>query len=45
MKNFVLEMRDGPDTEVQKGEGLLPRPRIVGEDGTKIPLRIKRYDG
>jgi cytochrome P450 len=44
VKNFVFEMRDGPDTEIEIVRGLLPRPRIVGEDGIGVPLRIRRYE-
>ena len=45
MKNFVFEFRDGPETEVEIGRGMLPRPKVVGEDGTRIPLSVSRYDG
>ncbi|KAI6012645.1 cytochrome P450 [Pisolithus orientalis] len=45
VKNFVFEMRDGPDTQVELGRGLLRRPRIVGEQGTAVPLRVHRYEG
>ncbi|KAG2125568.1 cytochrome P450 [Suillus cothurnatus] len=44
VKNFVFEMRDGPDSEIEIVRGLLPRPRIVGEDGIGVPLRIRRYE-
>ncbi|KAG6332881.1 hypothetical protein ID866_6206 [Astraeus odoratus] len=44
-KNFVFEMRDGSDTKVEMVEGILPRPKIAGEEGTKIPLRVRRYEG
>ncbi|KAG1742259.1 cytochrome P450 [Suillus paluster] len=44
VKNFVFEMRDGPDTQVEVARGILPRPRIVGEDGTAVPLRVRRYE-
>ncbi|KAG1901457.1 cytochrome P450 [Suillus fuscotomentosus] len=44
VKNFVFEMRDGPDTPVEVARGILPRPRVVGEDGTGVPLRIRRYE-
>ncbi|KAG2344474.1 cytochrome P450 [Suillus weaverae] len=44
VKNFVFEMRDGPDTEVEIVRGILPRPRVVGEDGIKVPLRVRRYE-
>lgn len=45
MKDFVFEMRDGPETQVEIGRGVLLRPKLVGEDGTRIPLRVSRYDG
>ncbi|KAG2366489.1 cytochrome P450 [Suillus spraguei] len=44
VKNFVFEMRDGPDTEVEIASGLLPRPRVVGEDGIGVPLRVRRCE-
>ncbi|KAG1780532.1 cytochrome P450 [Suillus placidus] len=44
VKNFVFEMRDGPDTEVEIVRGILPRPRVVGEDGIEVPLRVRRYE-
>jgi cytochrome P450 len=44
VKNFVFEMRDGPDTPVEVARGLLPRPRIVGENGIGVPLRVRRYE-
>ncbi|KAG2351995.1 cytochrome P450 [Suillus spraguei] len=44
VKNFVFEMQDGPDTEVEMARGILPRPRVVGEDGIGVPLRIRRYE-
>ncbi|KAI6131615.1 cytochrome P450 [Pisolithus croceorrhizus] len=45
VKNFVFETRDGPNTRVELGRGMLPRPRIVGEEGTNVPLRVRRYEG
>ncbi|KAG1818504.1 cytochrome P450 [Suillus subaureus] len=44
VKNFMFEMRDGPDTEVEIARGILPRPRVVGEDGIGVPLRVRRYE-
>ncbi|KAG2068513.1 cytochrome P450 [Suillus decipiens] len=44
VKNFVFEMRDGPNTEVEMARGIVPRPRVVGEDGIGVPLRIRRYE-
>ncbi|KAI6127348.1 cytochrome P450 [Pisolithus croceorrhizus] len=45
IKNFVLEMKDGPDTKVELSRGITLRPKIVGEEGIKVPLRIRRYRG
>jgi cytochrome P450 len=44
VKNFVFEMRDGPNTQVEIARGILPRPRVVGEDGIGVPLRVRRYE-
>jgi len=44
VKNFVFEMRDGPDTPVEVVRGILPRPRVVGEGGIGVPLRVSRYE-
>ncbi|KAI6012677.1 cytochrome P450 [Pisolithus orientalis] len=45
VKSFTFEMRDGPDTQIELCRGILPRPRIVGEEGTAMPLRVTRYEG
>ncbi|KAI6100328.1 cytochrome P450 [Pisolithus sp. B1] len=45
VKNFVLEMRDGPDTKVEAVRGITLRPKVVGEDGIKVPMRIRQYKG
>ncbi|KIK44321.1 hypothetical protein CY34DRAFT_642271 [Suillus luteus UH-Slu-Lm8-n1] len=44
VKNFVFELRDGPDTQIEIVRGILPRPRVVGEDGIGVPLRVRRYE-
>ncbi|KAG1873850.1 cytochrome P450 [Suillus subluteus] len=44
VKNFVFEMRDGPDTQIEIARGLLPRPRVVGEDSIGVPLKVRRYE-
>ncbi|KAG2066347.1 cytochrome P450 [Suillus decipiens] len=44
VKSFVFKMRDGPDTEVEIARGILPRPRVVGEDDIGVPLRVRRYE-
>ncbi|KAG9309820.1 cytochrome P450 [Chiua virens] len=45
VKNFVFELRDGPDTKIEMSMGILPRPRVAGEEGCKVPLRVKPYIG
>ena len=45
IKNFVFELRDGPETKLEMGRGFLPRPRVAGEVGCKVPLRVKPYVG
>ncbi|KAG2140207.1 cytochrome P450 [Suillus bovinus] len=44
VKSFTFEMRDGLDTPVETAMGVLPRPRVVGEDGIGVPLRVRRYE-
>ncbi|KAG8218156.1 cytochrome P450 [Butyriboletus roseoflavus] len=43
VKNFVFEPRDGTETKIEMGRGFLPRPRVAGEEGCKVPLRVKPY--
>ncbi|KAG1780538.1 cytochrome P450 [Suillus placidus] len=44
VKNFVFEMRDGLDTPIEVARGILSRPRVVGEDGIGVPLRVRQYE-
>ncbi|KAG2039475.1 cytochrome P450 [Suillus americanus] len=44
VKNFVFEMRDGPATAFEFASGILPRPRVVGEGGIGVPLRVCWYE-
>ena len=43
IKNFAFELRDGIDSKIEIGRGVLPRPNIVGEVGCKLPLRVRPY--
>jgi len=45
VKNFVFELRDGQETKIEIGRGFLLRPRVAGEVGCKMPLRVKPYTG
>jgi len=42
IRNYVFEMRDGPETKIETLITLLPRPRVVGEEGPIMPLRVRR---
>jgi len=41
VRNFAFEMRDN-NAQLEVAPGLAPRPRIVGEEGVDLPLRIIR---
>ena len=43
VKNYVFELRDGVNTKIENGGGVLPRPKIAGEVGSKLPLRVRPY--
>ncbi|KAI6105300.1 cytochrome P450 [Pisolithus croceorrhizus] len=45
IRNFVLEMKDGRNTKVELSRGITLRPKVVGEEGIKVPLRIRHYKG
>jgi cytochrome P450 len=44
IRNYVIELRDGPETKFELGRAILPRPRLVGEEGCCIPLRVRRLE-
>ena len=44
VRNFVFDMRDGLKTKVEVQTTLLPRPKVAGEDGYSMPMRIRRVN-
>lgn len=43
VKNFAFEFPGGRDTVIGKHSGsILPRPKVVGEEGARVPLRVRR---
>ncbi|TFY68884.1 hypothetical protein EVJ58_g742 [Rhodofomes roseus] len=44
IRSYAFEFRDGPDTKTEIKRGILPRPSIAGEEGARLPLRVKRLD-
>ncbi|EGN92322.1 hypothetical protein SERLA73DRAFT_191276 [Serpula lacrymans var. lacrymans S7.3] len=44
IRSFAFELRDGPDTKIERARGLLPRPRVAGEQGCRVPLLVRRVE-
>ncbi|KAG9309800.1 cytochrome P450 [Chiua virens] len=44
IKNFVFALRDGPEVEIGMERGILPRPKVVGEEGASVPMRVRRFN-
>ncbi|KAH7907168.1 cytochrome P450 [Hygrophoropsis aurantiaca] len=44
IRNFAFELRDGPDTKVELTRGVLSRPKIAGEAGYDVPLKVRRLN-
>ncbi|KIJ12885.1 hypothetical protein PAXINDRAFT_100953 [Paxillus involutus ATCC 200175] len=42
IRNFTFEFRDGPETKVDIAGVVLPHPKIEGEEGSRVPLRVRR---
>ncbi|EJD00152.1 cytochrome P450 [Fomitiporia mediterranea MF3/22] len=44
IRNYVFSMRDGPETKIEMVATILPRPKIAGEEGYAVPLRVRRAE-
>lgn len=44
IRNFEFSLREGEAPNVGVHRSLLPRPKIVGEEGSKVPLRVTRIN-
>ena len=44
IKNYRFELPDGPETTIEFCRGVLPRPRVAGEKGANLPMRVRRVD-
>ncbi|KAG7441569.1 cytochrome P450 [Guyanagaster necrorhizus] len=43
VRNFAFEFPGGSDTVIGKYRGsILPRPKVIGEEGSQVPLRVRR---
>ncbi|KAF7301040.1 Cytochrome P450 [Mycena indigotica] len=43
VRNYVFEF-ESPDVVIENHVAIVPRPRIAGETGTRVPLRVKRAE-
>ncbi|KAI5117593.1 hypothetical protein M0805_004044 [Coniferiporia weirii] len=44
VRNYIFDMRDGPKTKIEIVTTILPRPKIEGEKGYAMPMRIRRVE-
>ncbi|TFK35081.1 cytochrome P450 [Crucibulum laeve] len=42
IRSYSFELPNGPNTKIERHSSLLPRPKIAGQDGAKVPLRVRR---
>ena len=44
IRNYTFELRDGLSVKVDEVPAIIPRPKIAGEDGYAMPMRVRRAD-
>ncbi|RXW15841.1 hypothetical protein EST38_g10013 [Candolleomyces aberdarensis] len=44
IRRYTFEMPNGKDTVVERHLGILPRPKLAGEKGPSVPLKVRRID-
>ncbi|KAH0588302.1 hypothetical protein H2248_004163 [Termitomyces sp. 'cryptogamus'] len=42
IRNYIFELIDGPETKIEKHRSILPRPKVAGQTGAKVPMKVKR---
>jgi hypothetical protein len=42
IRNYVFEFPDGPDTKIESHVAIIPRPKVAGQKGAKVPLKVRR---
>ncbi|OCB92139.1 cytochrome P450 [Sanghuangporus baumii] len=40
IRNYAFSLRDGPETKIDRVTTLLPRPKVAGEPGYAMPMRL-----
>lgn len=44
IRNFAFELPHGPDTVIGRHRGVLPRPKLEGEEGPRMPLKVTKLE-
>ncbi|TFY61456.1 hypothetical protein EVG20_g7054 [Dentipellis fragilis] len=44
IRNYIFELPDGRQTEIDVHVSLLPRPKFLGETGPRVPLKVRRVE-
>ncbi|KAF7324444.1 Cytochrome P450 [Mycena venus] len=44
IRNFTFEFPDGPETEIVRHRALIPRPKVAGQPGGNVPMRVGRVE-
>ncbi len=42
IRNFSFELVDGPDTKLDLHYSLMAHPKMAGESGSVVPMRVRR---
>ncbi|KAK7044905.1 cytochrome P450 [Favolaschia claudopus] len=45
LRNYTFELPNGPETVIGRHLNVLPRPKVEGEAGYDVPLRVRPYMG
>jgi hypothetical protein len=44
IRNYSFELPGGPTTKIENHQSVLLRPKVAGQDGPKVPLKVKRVE-
>jgi cytochrome P450 len=44
LRQYSFELLDGPETKIDKASAIIIRPKVEGEPGTRVPMRIRRVE-
>ncbi|KAJ7627812.1 cytochrome P450 [Mycena polygramma] len=44
VRNFIFEFPNGPNTQLETFLAIVPRPKVVGQTGARVPLRVRRVE-